>query len=322
MAEDVGAWLPDHAIAGEFDGIWQLDLGFQGRRGIIAAYLIDRADDLLLIETGPASTIENLRTGLDAAGFSESDIAHVLVTHIHLDHAGAAGVLARENPGMTVHVHPFGVSHLVDPGKLVASAARIYGDQMDTLWGEILPIPPAQVRPFIDNEQLAFGGDLRVIFTPGHAWHHVAIHDQLTNSLFTGDVAGVRMSGQTYVCPPTPPPDLDPDAWSESIDRMQEARAGRICLTHFGVFEDVDSHFGELRSNLTRFVEIAEEFRQSNVDKVDLTGALLEQMQRDLGIIDSEVLESYELATPSYMASLGLTRLIRKRNESSDSGRR
>ncbi len=311
MADDVWQWSSDDAIAGNFDGVWQLDLGFQGRRGIIAAYLIERGDGLVLIETGPTSTIANLRIGLDAAGFKESDIAHVLVTHIHLDHAGAAGVLARDNPGLTVHVHPFGLPHMVDPGKLVASATRIYGDQMDALWGEVVPIPEAQVRPYADSEQLEFGGELSVIFTPGHAWHHVAIHDLQTSSLFTGDVAGVRMPGQTYVCPPTPPPDLDPSAWSESIDRMQETRAARICLTHSGVFDDVDRHFNELRTNLARFIEIAE----LNNDLADLTALLVNQMQLDLGGSNGKVLSDYELATPSYMATLGLTRLIRKRNE-------
>jgi glyoxylase-like metal-dependent hydrolase (beta-lactamase superfamily II) len=205
---------------------------------------------------------------------------------------------------------------MIDPSKLAASAARIYGEQMDTLWGEIAPIPAKQIEAFEDESEIEVAGRrLRVIFTPGHAWHHVAISDTRSRSLFTGDVAGVRMPGTTYVCPPTPPPDLAPDAWLESIEKLRNLNANRLCLTHFGVFDDVDQHLAQVEPNLHQFVAIAERDLHEGAEPDLLTTHLHQQIEADLDADDPDVLASYELATPSYMAAMGLTRYLKKREE-------
>ncbi|MCC6790684.1 MAG: MBL fold metallo-hydrolase, partial [Thermomicrobiales bacterium] len=206
-----GIYRSDRAATQVEGGTWLLDLGFQGRGGVVAAYLLVSRDELALIETGPSSTLSHLRAAVRQAGFDPARITRVLVTHIHLDHAGAAGVLARENPDLMVYMHPFGAPHLIDPSKLVASAGRIYGDQMEPLWGEVAPIPAGQVRALEDGESLRVAGrDLQVIFTPGHASHHVVYYDAHAGGAFAGDVGGVRIQGTGYNCPPVPPPDLDP----------------------------------------------------------------------------------------------------------------
>ena len=175
---DTWEWNVADAIEEIAAGLFLIDLGFQGRKEVVAAYLLVSDDELVLIETGPGSTIDNLRKAMRRIGFTFQDLTRVLVTHIHLDHAGAAGLLARENPALTVHVHPFGAPHLIDPTKLINSATRIYGDQMGPLWGEFAPIPEHQVIAFEDEEVMQVAGrDLQVFFTPGHAWHHVAFWD-------------------------------------------------------------------------------------------------------------------------------------------------
>jgi glyoxylase-like metal-dependent hydrolase (beta-lactamase superfamily II) len=316
MTHGEWTWTAARAVRELGPGIWQIDLGFQDRREIIAAYLLQHGSELALIETGPASTVEQLRTGLASLGLSPEDISTIAVTHIHLDHAGAAGVLARMSPRVRVHVHPFGAPHLIDPSKLVASATRIYGDQMQTLWGEIAPIPADQVVPLDDGSTIEVAGrSLRVIFTPGHAWHHVALHDPDSGFLFTGDAAGIRMPGDGYICPPTPPPDLDPEAWSESLRKLQALDARTLCLTHFGTVDDPAAHLAQVEPNLHAFIALAEASRAAGEDQAALTTRLHELMRDSLGAADLEVLAGYELATPSYMAAMGLTRLLKKREE-------
>jgi glyoxylase-like metal-dependent hydrolase (beta-lactamase superfamily II) len=309
-------WSIERAVVEIDEGLWQLDLGFQGRRSIISAYLLRGGGEIALIETGPASTLANLKAALAVLKLETADVSHALVTHIHLDHAGAAGALARHNPGLQVYAHPFGVPHMIDPSKLVSSATRIYGVQMDTLWGEIVPIPEQQVVAFEDNSDIEVAGrKLRVLFTPGHAWHHVALHDAVSGALFTGDVAGIRMPGMSYVCPPTPPPDLAPDAWLESVKKLQRLNARRLCLTHFGVFDDVETHLAQIEPQLNTFVAIAERDLGREAEPATLTEHLHQQIAADLDSGDPDVLANYELATPSYMAAMGLTRYLRKRAE-------
>ncbi|HEV2108962.1 MAG TPA: MBL fold metallo-hydrolase, partial [Thermomicrobiales bacterium] len=241
------------------DGLWQIDLNFQGLPGVIAAYLLAGGGELALIETGPSSTLPALIEGIATAGFASADLTTVLVTHIHLDHSGAAGLLARQAPRARIYVHPVGAPHLVDPSRLLASATRIYGDRMDELWGEVAPLPAERVIALDDGEPLSVAGRvLSAVFTPGHASHHVAYWDAGSAIAFTGDVAGVRLPGSDYVCPPTPPPDLDPDAWAISIERLRGLAARRLCLTHFGAFEDVDTHLERLDQNLREFLDMGE----------------------------------------------------------------
>jgi len=250
-------WTLEDAIEEIDAGIYLIDLGFQNRKEVVAAYLLVSDDELALIETGPGSTVEHLRRALKRLGFSVQDLTRILLTHIHLDHAGAAGLLARENPRVAVHVHPFGAPHLIDPTKLINSATRIYGDQMGPLWGEFAPIPADQVVAFDDEQSLRVASrTLRVFFTPGHAWHHVAFWDPPTATLFTGDVAGIRMPHHTYVCAPTPPPDLDPGAWANSVARMEALGARRLCLTHFGPVYDPGYHLDQVMPEVNKFIEL------------------------------------------------------------------
>jgi glyoxylase-like metal-dependent hydrolase (beta-lactamase superfamily II) len=297
-------------------GFWQIDLGFQGRAGVIAAYLIAGDGQLVLIETGPSSCLPNLMAGIALTGHDISELTHALVTHIHLDHAGAAGPLARANPNVVVGVHPFGAPHLIDPSKLVASATRIYGENLGPLWGEFAPIPESRVRSLVDGELLHLAGRrLLVVFTPGHAHHHVAYVDVAARYAFTGDVGGVRMQGTGYVCPPTPPPDLDPELWHGSIARLRDLNLERLYLTHFGEFRDVDRHLSDLGPNLDEFLEIGMTSLDAGKDADELTGRLHERMARGVGVVDPGVMVNLEWATPSYMATLGLIRWRRKQLE-------
>lgn len=310
---DPGIYSQANAATQLGDGFWQLDLGFQDRAGVVAAYLLAGDGQLALIETGPSSCLPNLRAAIDQTGHDLADLTHALVTHIHLDHAGAAGPLARDNPKLRVYVHPFGAPHMIDPSKLVASAARIYGDQMERLWGEFSPIAASQVHALLDGEVIKVARRrLLTAFTPGHAHHHVAYINLRDHLGFTGDVGGVRMQGTDYVCPPTPPPDLDRELWWQSIDRLQGFNLDRLYLTHFGEFRDADRHLADLGPNLDEFLKIGKLAIDAGVDPDDLTRQLHDRMARGLGDVHPGIIVNLEWATPSYMATLGLIRWRRK----------
>jgi glyoxylase-like metal-dependent hydrolase (beta-lactamase superfamily II) len=312
-----GEMADDHGTAVAIgDGLWLLDLRFLGEPNVVAAYLMAGNGELALIETGPSSTLPALRAGLRAAGFGPEELTAILVTHIHLDHAGAAGVLLRECPKATVYVHPIGAPHMVDPSKLLASATRIYGDQMDRLWGEVLPIPTERLVSLEDGVPVSVAGRvLTPIFTPGHASHHVAYWDAAHGTAFTGDGGGIRMPGTGYVCPPTPPPDLDPAAWAVSADRLRALGARRLCLTHFGPFDDAEAHLAALIPELDVFVGLARTALQRGADQAELTRLIHDRMVAQLGPVPEATPRQLELATPSYMAALGLTRYLTKRGE-------
>ena len=298
------------------DGVWMIDLRFQGRRGVVAAFLLANGDEAALIETGPASTLPALLEGIRAAGFAPERLTRLLVTHIHLDHAGAAGTLARELPDVVVHVHPVGAPHLIDPSRLLASAGRLYGDRMDALWGEVVPVPAERVVALADGEPLVVAGRvLSALFTPGHASHHVAYWDAARGTAFTGDVGGVRMAGTDYVCPPPPPPELDPEAWAASVERLRRLQARRLYLTHGGPFDDVAWHLDQLMPNLAALREVALSALRNGADQATLTALIHDHMAAKLAGADPEALENLEWATPSYLAAPGLTRLLVKRGE-------
>ncbi|HEV2754856.1 MAG TPA: MBL fold metallo-hydrolase [Actinomycetota bacterium] len=215
-----------------------IDLNMHGFPGITGAFLV-RGEKTALVETGPKSSLEHLLAGLRANGVERVD--YVVVTHIHLDHAGAAGTLARRWPDATVVVHPVGAPHLADPSKLWSSAGRIYGDAMERLWGGIDPVPPGQLREIGDGERVDLGGtSLRAIETPGHARHHHAFLEESSGTLFCGDALGVRLPDVGVIRPATPPPEFDLEAAIASIGRVKELRPDRLCFTHFGAKGDED----------------------------------------------------------------------------------
>jgi len=229
-----------------------LDLHFLGAAHAVASYLVRGPAGPVLVETGPGSTLATLWAGLAAHGLTPSDIRDVLVTHIHLDHAGAAGWWARQ--GATVHVHHLGAPHLADPSRLLASAQRIYGDQMDYLWGEVLSAPAEQLHTLGDGDVVEAGG-LRFVAhdSPGHARHHLAY--QLGGIAFTGDLAGVRRPESPHIRLPTPPPEFDLEAWLASLARIRALGLSRLYLTHFGPVSDVDHHWGRVADLLPRYAE-------------------------------------------------------------------
>jgi glyoxylase-like metal-dependent hydrolase (beta-lactamase superfamily II) len=216
-----------------------LDLNFLGHPQTIASFLVRGSGGPVLIETGPGSTLLALQSGLAGFGLTPADIHDVLLTHIHLDHAGAAGWLAQQ--GATIHVHHVGAPHMAHPERLLTSARRIYGDQMDPLWGEFLPVPQAQLRPLHDGDVVVAGGlRFTALDTPGHASHHMVY--QLEDLGFAGDLGGVRRPHVRHVRVPTPPPEFDRGAWLASIERVRNRRLGRLFLTHFGPVDDVAAH--------------------------------------------------------------------------------
>jgi glyoxylase-like metal-dependent hydrolase (beta-lactamase superfamily II) len=252
--------------------IHTIDLHYLGISGAIAAYLIVSDEGPVLIETGPASTLEALRSGVADLGFQFSDIQHALVTHIHLDHAGAAGDLATH--GAQIYVHEFGAKHLIDPSRLIDSATRIYGDQMDRLWGSMIAVPENQISPVHDGEIIDIGSvRLRAIETPGHARHHHAF--AVNDICFTGDIAGITLPASIvpeppegrFIAIPTPPPEFDPQAWVASVDRLLDLNFRAIYPTHFGIRHNVTPHLERTRSLVIESAEFVRNRWQRGLDR-------------------------------------------------------
>jgi glyoxylase-like metal-dependent hydrolase (beta-lactamase superfamily II) len=258
-----------------------LDLLYLGIPGAIAAYVIEAPAGPILVETGPASTIEHLYAGLNGLGLRPADIRHVLVTHIHLDHAGAAGHLARH--GAHIYVHEFGARHLINPEKLVQSATRIYGDQMDRLWGSIIPLPAEQVTGVRDGDVLQVAGlEVRVIQTPGHARHHHAL--AIGDECFVGDAAGITVPGidsGRFLAMPTPPPEFDPHAWRLSIERLQAEAFRFIYPTHFGRVENPDAHLRQARHAVAEHEAFMRADAAQNAARTAILTDYLEWIRRD-----------------------------------------
>ena len=223
-----------------------LDLNFSDSRHGVGVYLVDTADGPALFDCGPSSTLPALEAELGAQGLELSDVRHLLLSHIHLDHAGAAGTIVRKHPKLTVWVSAIGAPHLVDPSRLERSARRLYGELFDKLWGELAPVPKANVR-IADGDVLGWES----FPTQGHASHHISYFREGT--LLAGDAAGVRMPGAAYVLPVSPPPDLDVEAWHATVAAIRARNPQRLALIHFGVHEDVGAHLDRLETELDRW---------------------------------------------------------------------
>ena len=292
-------------------GIFVIDHRFVGSEELIASFLLPGADGLTLVESGPASTLPRLLEGIRAAGFDPADLRRVVLTHVHLDHAGGAGSLLRHAPRAVVYAHPAGVPHLVGPAKLLRSARRIYGDAMDSLWGEVLPVPAERVVALADGEELPVGGRaLRAVFTPGHAGHHLALHEPAAGVVFTGDVAGVRLPGSPYVRPPTPPPDVDLVLWRESVGRIRALGPRRLYLTHFGGFDDPGPHLDALLARLFFWAGWTEAQRERGASASDVAAGLRRLGDAEIRAAggDAELVSRYELSVGYEMIAEGLLR--------------
>ncbi len=288
-----------------------LDLNFQGKARAIAAYLIKHSSGAVLVETGPGSTLSALQAGLRQQGLTAGDVTHVLLTHIHLDHAGAAGWFARQ--GAQIYVHPVGAPHMLNPQKLLASAARIYGDQLQTLWGEFLPVPEDRLNVLSDGQPLLIGNlQFIPVDTPGHAEHHYAY--LFEDVCFSGDIGAVRIPGFPYLRLPMPPPELDLGKWRESIKRMQALKFGRIAPTHFGFFEDPVWHLEQVAKSLEATEHWLERIMAHEPSVEDLRRKFADWMDEEgrLQHLSPEVVEAYQFANPPGMSADGLLRYWRK----------
>jgi glyoxylase-like metal-dependent hydrolase (beta-lactamase superfamily II) len=235
-----------------------LDLQFLGRRGRIAAALIEAPAGALIVDPGPTSCLGALLDGLAGAGVAPADVHGLLLTHIHLDHGGAAGTIVHRYPHVKVYVHARGAPHLADPAKLLASATRLYGDDMDRLWGEFAPVPSANLVVPDDGGVLDAGGAaFDVAYTTGHASHHVCYRDQRSGVVYAGDTAGIRVGPSPYVLPPTPPPDIDIRAWQQSLARLRAWEPAGIFVTHFGLHRDAAVHLDVLSRELDAWDDLA-----------------------------------------------------------------
>jgi glyoxylase-like metal-dependent hydrolase (beta-lactamase superfamily II) len=251
------------------------------------------------VDCGPSSCLEALEAALADRGLAVTDLRHLVLTHIHLDHAGAAGVLVRENPALRVHVSEIGAPHLVDPSRLERSARRLYGDDFDRLWGELAPVPEEAIE--IVGER-ALGLDAWP--TPGHASHHVS-YLAADGSCYAGDAAGVRVVPSSYIAPVAPPPDIDLEAWERSLDEIEARAPARLCLPHFGVIEDVGEHIPRMRARLRDWAERVR------------TGASQEEFvaaaEAELVAAGADSAAAYTQAGPFWQSYLGLKRYWEKR---------
>jgi glyoxylase-like metal-dependent hydrolase (beta-lactamase superfamily II) len=232
-------------------GVGYFDLMFQNTPRVIATAVLAGPGGVAIVDPGPSSTLPALREGLDRAGMKLGDVTALVLTHIHLDHAGACGTLLREKADLRIYVHERGAPHLADPAKLIASATRLYGEAMDRLWGEVQPVPQSAIAALRGGERIEVGGRaLEVEYTPGHASHHVSYFNRDADVAFVGDTAGVQIVGGGDVLPPTPPPDVDLERWQDSLQKIERWRPDTLFLTHFGPSGPLGEHFTALRDNI------------------------------------------------------------------------
>jgi glyoxylase-like metal-dependent hydrolase (beta-lactamase superfamily II) len=276
-----------------------IDLLHRGAERNVGCYLVETDEGTALFDCGPATCLPSLKAGLASRELELGEIRHLLLSHIHLDHAGAAGALVREQPALQVHVSAVGAPHLIDPSRLEASARRLYGDTFDALWGELVPVPAENIRIVGDN---VLG--LECFPSTGHANHHVSmLHDDGT--LYAGDSAGVRIAPASFVLAPTPPPEIDLVAWEDTIAATERRGPARLALTHFGVFEDVTAHLARLRETLQcwgdRVAHGMDEATFVATARADCLGS------------DPGEVEAYDRSAPYSQCFLGLERYWRKR---------
>lgn len=289
------------------DGVQQIDLHFLDAPEVIASYIFDTGDGLAMVDCGPTSTLSALEEGLKTFGASFSDLRHLLLTHIHFDHAGAAGVIASQVPQLKVAVHQRGAKHMHNPERLVASATQIYGDEMDRLWGEIRPIEQEQLQVLEGDAHWKVGqSEIRALYTPGHAVHHMAYH--IGDQLFTGDVAGVRLTEAQTPRAPTPPPDINLELWEDSISTLRQLDARYLNLAHFGQFANTAAHWDGLQTKLKQDAEQVRQSIAAEHSQEQMIEEFTEQVNEELRTEGADLPKRFELACPPWSCVQGLVR--------------
>jgi glyoxylase-like metal-dependent hydrolase (beta-lactamase superfamily II) len=296
--------------------IHTLDTRFQGMTQVTAVYLLEASSGPVLIETGPGTTLPVVLAALADHGYHPADVAHILVTHIHLDHAGAAGWWAQQ--GAQVYVHHVGAPHLIDPSKLLASAGRIYGDAMDRLWGETLPAPADQVTALYDGDTVRAGDlTLTALDTPGHAYHHHAylLETETGQIAFTGDAAGVNLPQVGVTDLPAPPPEFHLETWLATLDRLEAQQLQAIYPTHYGPVSDVHGHLSALRQLMLDAVAFVAERRDAGIERDTLLADYIAWNRRRAAAqhLSAQAIERYELANPLFMSVDGILRYLKKK---------
>lgn len=291
-----------------------IDLLFQKTPNSTAAFFVDTSEGPVIIETGPHSTLPQIEQFLSTKNYTLSDVKHVFITHIHLDHAGAAWAFAKE--GAMIYLHPFGKKHMIDPSKLLASAQRIYKDKMLELWGELHAIPSDQLHTLENGEKITLGDTPFIAWhTPGHAVHHLSI--QIEKELIAGDVAGVKIGDGGLVVPPCPPPDINIEHWINSIGVLEELDLDTVYLTHFGKVTDLPTHFAALKFILKDWSDWIHPYFKKGKNYEEIIPAFHEytlQQLKDFGV-QKEIIKSYEKSNPTAMSVVGLLRYWKKKYE-------
>jgi glyoxylase-like metal-dependent hydrolase (beta-lactamase superfamily II) len=292
-----------------------LDNLWMGRPRSIAAGLLESDGHLAVVDPGPGSTLETLRQELQARGIGVSDLDAILLTHIHLDHAGATGSLVRENPRLAVYVHKNGAPHMLDPSKLLASAQRLWPNNLQLLFGEALPVPAENLRILEGGENLTLGSrKLEVVYTPGHASHHVSYFDRTEGVAFVGDTAGVRIEGNSFVMPATPPPDIDLGIWDSSFAAILERKPARLFLTHFGFSDNPSEHISLFRERLHHWAALtADVLRTAASDSAAMDSFIAATHAEISQHLPAGEAEHYAFSAGLNLSFLGLARYLRKR---------
>ena len=289
-------------------GVDQIDTLLGGWEQVTAGYLV-HGDAPVLVETGSQSSVKALVAALDGLGVGADELAGVAVTHIHLDHAGGVGDVARAFPSATVYVHEKGARHLVDPTRLVDSAARVYGPLLDSLYGRLDPTPAERIHVLEDGEELRVSADrvLTTVDSPGHAKHHLALHDSVSGVLFAGDAVGVRLPDAGVLRPSTPPPDFDLDRALTSLRRFAARRPSGLALAHYGLLEDPSAVLAEAEQTLRRWAAVAEAaWREGR----DIAAALDEAFAADLAAVDPAHREKLETLSGVHSNAAGFRRWL------------
>ena len=294
-----------------------LDLNWTGQARCIAAALLRSDDFAALIDPGPGSTLATLREQLAVHGLRVADLNAILLTHIHLDHAGATGALVQENPALQVYVHARGAAHMMDPAKLLDSAGRLYGQDMQTLFGDFLPVPESNLRILHGGETLAIGSrELRVLYTPGHASHHVTYFDPTERVAYVGDTAGISIEGHPFILPATPPPDISLELWTASLDAIAQLRPRRLFLTHFGFSDQPERHLNAYQERLEHWGKLSAEILSRGQDQSEAMRAFARAVAAEAAeFLSPAELSHYVFNGALQLSWLGLERYHRKRAE-------